>query len=264
MHCSSSTLQREPSLLWITRKACSHEATTHLPTTVRTPSLGENTHQNDDNHPLNLPSELSLSFNQQQMADVKSGLFRDMQDFARDFEDSLVKIYEMATEIHLGSYRKEKAESVIRFAGSEMAKLDRMITQFLANPILESDAERLFVDLTSSCRPQLEGALERLKAALTGPTEEVAEIWERQIDPESREIICDIAGTLERLKNIKQSDKPDDANEEEEEEAKEEEPPRENGGDEFISMLTLPAATEEEDASSSDSSEEESEDEESA
>ena len=197
------------------------------------------------------------------MADVKSGLFREMQDFARDFEDKLVKIYEMATEISLRSYRKEKAEAVIRFAGSEMAKLDRMITQFLAKPILESDAERLFVDLTSSYRPQLEGALERLKAALTGPTEQVAEIWERQIDPESREIICDIAGTMERLKNVKQRDKQEDEEEEEEEEAHEE-VPRENGGDEFIAMLALPPATEEEDASSSDSSEEESEDEESA
>lgn len=158
----------------------------------------------------------------------------------------------MSIEISLGSYREEKAKATVELAASASAKLDNVIKRYLQRPILDADAQTLFMTLASSQRPQLDAAMAALKAALTNPPNDVSDLLGQVSDNEVREIVGDVTSTLDKLKAIQ----PQETLEEEEEEQQETKALVQT--EDFTSFLVLPPASvieeEEEEESSTDSS----------
>lgn len=180
-------------------------------------------------------------------------LLLEMQRFASDFEQTIQAIYGMSIEISLGSYREDKAKATVELAASASAKLDNLIKRYLQRPILDADAQTLFMTLASSQRPQLDAAMAALKDAVSTPPNDVSDLLGHVSDNEVREIVGDVTSTLDKLKTIQPQETIEEEEEEEQPETKTSIP-----AEDFTSFLVLPPASvieeEEEEESSTDSS----------
>ena len=107
-----------------------------------------------------------------------SDLMDEMKRFASGFEGLIVEIHAMAGDIASGTYDKRRAEQVFAKTGAASVQLNRLLKEFLENPVAGPEGQKLFQQFFVSFKPQLERAMEEMRRTLEKPPEDAEEIVE--------------------------------------------------------------------------------------
>ena len=112
------------------------------------------------------------------MSRAGSDLLDEMRRFASGFEGLIVEIHTMAGDIASGTYDKRRAEQVFAKTGAASVQLNRLLKEFLENPVAGAEGQKMFQQFFVSFKPQLERAMEEMRRTLEKPPEDPEEVVE--------------------------------------------------------------------------------------